>query len=64
MAILGTKTEEKKEKKAAESSADSSAFTLTVPTILIQPRISEKAGELAKLNKYVFKVLRNIPWII
>ena len=27
-----------------------------IPIVLIQPRISEKAGHLVKLNKYVFKV--------
>lgn len=46
MSILGTKTEE----KAA------TVPSVLVPTVLIMPRISEKAGRLAKENKYIFKV--------
>ena len=54
MAIFGTKTKEKKE---VDYKVDaSSGSSVKIPTILIQPRISEKAGHLAKLNKYVFKV--------
>lgn len=28
-----------------------------IPTVLVQPRLSEKSSKLAGLNKYVFKVL-------
>lgn len=57
MAILKNKTEEKKV-KATEVEASSSAPEIRIPTVLIQPRISEKAGQLSSMNKYVFKVLR------
>ncbi|MBI5529939.1 MAG: 50S ribosomal protein L23 [Candidatus Doudnabacteria bacterium] len=29
---------------------------MRIPSVLVSPRISEKAGHLVKLNKYVFKV--------
>ncbi|MDR3643134.1 MAG: 50S ribosomal protein L23 [Candidatus Doudnabacteria bacterium] len=29
---------------------------MRIPTVLIQPRVSEKAGHLAGQNKYVFKI--------
>ena len=68
MAIFGTKTpsvakamEDKKEKTESAVKADASKKTaaINIPTVLIMPRISEKAGKLAALNKYVFKVKTN-----
>lgn len=50
MAIFGSKTEEKKEE------GKTTAPVATVPTVLVMPRISEKAGRLSQNNKYVFKV--------
>ncbi len=58
MAILKSKTEEKKEKAAVAEASSSSAPEIRIPTVLIQPRISEKSGHLSALNKYVFKVLK------
>lgn len=53
MAIFNkTESEEKKEKKATASSG------VLVPSVLIMPRISEKASRLSQSNKYVFKVQR------
>lgn len=60
MAIFGKKTEEKKsgvDYKVDAASANVS--NLKIPTVLVQPRISEKAGQLAQMNKYVFKVKGN-----
>ena len=54
MAILGKKPENESEvqyKTAAGSSA-----SVTIPSVLVQPRISEKSGHLAAMNKYVFIV--------
>ena len=56
MAFFSKKTGEKKEDVNYQVDASSAAPAIKIPTILIQPRISEKAGHLAKLNKYVFKV--------
>ena len=58
MEIFGKKTEDKDATKYEVASPRKSgdAMTLKIPTVLIQPRISEKAGHLAQLNKYVFKV--------
>lgn len=50
---LSSKQEESKKTETSGSSAD-----LKMPQILLQPRISEKAGRLAALNKYVFNVLK------
>lgn len=33
-------------------------LTVKIPTILVQPRISEKAGHLVSLNKYVFEIAK------
>ncbi len=54
MAIFSNKTEDKK----AEVSAGTpqAGANIRIPSVLIQPRISEKAGHLTSLNKYVFKV--------
>ena len=54
MAILSEKKQEKKESKGADAGA---ALGVKIPKVLVQPRISEKAGHLVSLNKYVFKVL-------
>ena len=51
MAIFGSTTEEKKEQSETKANK-----TAAVPTVLVMPRISEKAGRLAQSNKYVFKV--------
>jgi len=45
----------KTENKNAEASKD---VVVNMPQILLQPRISEKAGHLTSLNKYVFNVLK------
>ncbi len=55
MAIFSKKSDdEKKETVAGATVATSSS--VKVPAVLLQPRISEKAGHLVSLNKYVFKV--------
>lgn len=59
MAIFASKTEEKKEAAATEGSSSSSVQSIRIPSVLIQPRISEKSGHLAAINKYVFKVLKS-----
>ena len=59
MAIFTKKpeTDEKVEYKADEKSATlGNGPTVRIPSILIQPRISEKAGAMAQMNKYVFLV--------
>ena len=56
MAIFDKK--ESKEKKAAVETVEGSAPAIRVPTALIQPRISEKAGKMVSMNKYTFKVLK------
>jgi large subunit ribosomal protein L23 len=54
MAILTKKTD--KESKAEKTVTADSGASLKIPSILIQPRISEKAGKMAEMNKYVFLV--------
>ncbi len=56
MAIFTKKTEDKNEAGYQVATAGSSAPAVVIPTVLVQPRISEKASHLAGLNKYVFKV--------
>lgn len=60
MALFGKRTKEQKveksESKLADVSTSPEAAALSLPLALIQPRISEKAGNLAKLNKYVFLI--------
>ena len=59
MAIFGKKPEAKEEiqyQKASDSVKPAQTSSIKIPSVLIQPRISEKAGHLAELNKYVFKV--------
>src|SRR5581483_9904878 len=62
-AIFSKKPDEGKDEvkyEVATAAAGSSKVpTVKIPTILIQPRISEKSGHLASLNKYVFKVQRS-----
>lgn len=52
--------EEKQASAVAEPSevktTGSLEMALSLPLLLVQPRISEKAGALAKINKYVFVV--------
>lgn len=55
MAIFTKKTENKDEAGYQVAAADSSP-TVVIPYVLVQPRISEKSGHLASLNKYVFKI--------
>lgn len=53
-------TESKEEKKAeASDKAPQESIQISLPEELVQPRVSEKAGQLAKLNKYAFVVKRN-----
>ena len=59
MAIFSKKPEVKEEvqyQKASDDVKSGSVPSIKIPTALIQPRISEKAGKLAQMNKYVFKV--------
>jgi large subunit ribosomal protein L23 len=60
MAIFSKKPEAQDDKvqyKTDEKSATAgSGPAIKIPTILIQPRISEKAGKMAQMNKYVFIV--------
>jgi large subunit ribosomal protein L23 len=60
MAIFGKKPEAQEEvqyQKTSDSVKPGSASaSVKIPSVLVQPRISEKAGHLVKLNKYVFKV--------
>ena len=69
MALFGKKTEsdsakatsdrDQKQEKTAGVSTSPETAALSLPLALIQPRISEKAGNLAKLNKYVFLIKKN-----
>ena len=54
MAIFSQK--EQKDETKFETQSSAKTPTVRIPTVLVQPRISEKAGHLAALNKYVFKV--------
>src|SRR3990167_1773685 len=60
MAIFSKKVEkieeQKQEKTADVQAVQSENISLNLPQVLVQPRISEKASALAKLNKYVFVV--------
>lgn len=53
MAIFSEKSDKKTE------NLSSSVPAVKIPAVLVQPRVSEKAGHLASLNKYVFKVLKS-----
>lgn len=48
----------KVEYKTDQPIATGAVASVKIPTILIQPRISEKAGKLAQMNKYVFMVAK------
>lgn len=50
------KEEQKHEKVAEVQPAPNENLLVSLPLNLIQPRISEKAGALGRLNKYVFVV--------
>ena len=58
MAIIKKKTEEKSAKSGKDDvvTTTSSTSVAKIPTVLVQPRLSEKSGRLAAINKYVFKV--------
>jgi large subunit ribosomal protein L23 len=59
MAIFSKKEETKEDAQYqvdASSGTAPKTSTILVPSILVQPRISEKSGKLVTLNKYVFKV--------
>lgn len=67
MALFGKRTKIKEVKPAAavvkeavetvkDPVADKAALAVVLPALLVQPRISEKAGHLVNLNKYVFMV--------
>ena len=61
MAIFSKKPEAQDDKVQYKADDKSSATAgsgpiIKIPTILIQPRISEKSGSLAQMNKYVFLV--------
>jgi large subunit ribosomal protein L23 len=61
MAIFSKKpdTDSKVEYKTDEKSGTAgNGPSIKIPTILIQPRISEKAGKMAQMNKYVFLVAK------
>ncbi len=47
---------DKKDEGEAEVKTAAADIVFKVPQVLVQPRISEKAGHLVKLNKYVFNV--------
>lgn len=53
MAIFKHKAEEDKVEAKTET-----GILVKVPPVLVQPRISEKAGHLASINKYIFNVRR------
>ncbi len=60
MAIFSKKPEDESGAKYQVTGSGSGAPVLAkVPTVLIQPRISEKSGKLAAMNKYVFVVRQN-----
>ena len=61
MAIFSKKPENESEVqyKTEGSSSGSAAATLKIPTVLVQPRISEKSGHLAAMNKYVFIISKD-----
>jgi large subunit ribosomal protein L23 len=62
MAIFSKKPEAQDDKVAYKTDEKSATAgnppTVKIPTILIQPRISEKSGSLAQMNKYVFLVAK------
>jgi large subunit ribosomal protein L23 len=62
MAIFSKKPEARDDKvqyKTDEKSATAGNVpTIKIPTILIQPRISEKSGKMAQMNKYVFLIAK------
>jgi len=61
MALFYKKPDDKEDTKYqvnSDAPKAGSVPTVQIPTVLIQPRISEKAGKLAEINKYVFKVAK------
>ncbi len=59
MAIFSKKPEDDSQVAYKQDAATAGSVPdLKIPTILIQPRISEKAGHLVQMNKYVFVVAK------
>jgi large subunit ribosomal protein L23 len=59
MALFSKKeNKDEKQEKTAEVATVAQDVSLSLPQNLVQPRISEKAGALTRLNKYVF-IVRN-----
>lgn len=59
MGLFSKTTEQKKEQRVSEKPTKASGDTfLELPAVLVQPRISEKASAVAKLNKYIFIIRR------
>jgi large subunit ribosomal protein L23 len=59
MAIFGSKTEDKKEQKQeakAPATAALGKIHADLMGVVVQPRVSEKAGRSASLGKYIFVV--------
>jgi large subunit ribosomal protein L23 len=64
MAIFGKKQEKDESlktssKEEVKETAAKAVPDLNLPHVLTQPRISEKAGHLVNLNKYVFNVKKS-----
>ena len=62
MAILATKPKDDSKveyKQDEKSAASGSGPSLNIPSILLQPRVSEKAGKMTEMNKYVFVVAKS-----
>ena len=60
MAIFSTKKESENTKQPATAVAppDASALGIGMPLALLGPRVSEKAGKLAEVGKYVFNIVK------
>jgi len=62
MALFSKKPEDQEETKYQVAKSDTpkaaAVPTIQIPSVLVQPRISEKAAKLAQIDKYVFKVGR------
>ena len=61
MAIFTKKPENESEVqyKTEAGSSGSAALVVKIPTVLVQPRISEKSGHLSAMNKYVFIISKD-----
>lgn len=58
MAIFSKKTESQETQQAAVVSSSSPAVGAGMPMALLGPRVSEKAGKLAEVGKYVFNIVK------